>query len=207
MKLFLSSKGLVNEELTERYISFSEKRKKISILTTAAQDYKEENKNNIKLKKRFDDLGFSTTFIDVEFEDPRLLKNAELIVINGGNPYYLLYHLKKTKADQIIKELIEDQIPIKGISSGLLILMNSLKIIDLLTPEMNTIKLEDKRGLGMIEEVIIPHYDRFVSEGRISKASIDRFDLDSGREVIRLGEYQSVIYNGNRKEIVGELLK
>ena len=206
MKLFLSSQGLVNEQLTEQFLSFSENCHKVLIITTAAEIYKEKNKHNIQLKAQLDYLGFHASFIDVACENPEPLKHTELIIMNGGNPYYLLYHLKKSGADQILKTLIKDEVPVKGISAGLLVFMHNLAVIDLLTPHMNTVDLADKNGLGLVDEIIIPHYDRFVQEGIFSAELIDDFASKSTQEVIRLGEFQAVLYEGENRRILGELM-
>lgn len=207
MKLFLSSKGLITDEITENFLSFVGSLRKVSMITTASETHKEKNKNTVKLKAKLTALGFFVEFIDVEFEDPERLRQSEIIIINGGNPYYLLHHLRKSKTDKILQELIKNNTPVMGISSGLLVLTKDLQIIDLLTPEMNTIGLKDKTCLGQIDEVVIPHYDRFVKEGIISKSVIDEFELHSTSKLIRLGEYQCLKYIDNDFEVIGEFME
>lgn len=205
MKLLLSSNGLINEELIETFISFVGSRRKATIITTASQDYKENNKNTISLKSKLNELGFKTNYIDLEFEDPKSLEQSEIIIINGGNPYCLLHHIRKSKSETILKNVISNDTPIWGISAGFMIFMKDLKIIDLLTPEMNNICIENKECLGSIEEIVIPHYDRFLQEGKINKRDIDKFEIESNYRIIRLGEYQCLKYEGNKLNIIGEL--
>jgi len=207
MKLLLSSKGLINEPITEAFLSLTKSRKRITIITTASQDYKDKNKNTIRLNNQLTELGFATRYIDLEFDDPKCLAESEVMIICGGNPYYLMYHIRKSKSENVISDLMAKQIPIWGISAGFMILMSDLGIIDLLTPEMNRIGLLDKECLGIIDEIVVPHYDRFIKEGKIRIEDIDRFEIKSGKNIIRLGEYQYVNYTGNRLEIVGELMK
>lgn len=175
MRLLLSSKGLITEHLTKAFLSFVNQKKNITIITTASQKYKEKNRNTIRLKNKLIELGFTVKYVDIEFEDPQNLTESEVIIICGGNPYYLLYHLKHSKTEKIISDLIAKQIPFWGISAGFMILMKDLGIIDILTPEMNHIGLKNKECLGLIGETIIPHYDRFIKEGKILKDDIDRY--------------------------------
>lgn len=203
MRLMLSSKGLANKELTENFIRFVGSKRKVSIITTASQIHKEKNTHTIILKSQLDDLGFITCLVDIEFEDPEILRLSEILIITGGNPYYLLHHIHQSKSEKVLHELIAQQIPVWGISAGFMILMKDLDIIDLLTPEMNTLGLHDKSGLGLIEEIVIPHYDRFIKEGKISKEEIDTFEADSERRIVRLGEFQCLNYEGNRFEKIG----
>lgn len=207
MKLFLSSKGLISEEIENSFLSFVGSKRSLAIITTASEKYKEKNKNTIKLKAKLEALGFFVDCIDVEYDKPELLSQSEIIVINGGNPYYLLHHLRKSKADKVLQKLINNNTPVMGISSGLLVLMKDLQIIDLLTPEMNTIALKDKKCLGCIEELVIPHYDRFVKEGIISKSVIDEFERKSKSKLIRLGEYQCLKYVDHTIELIGNLME
>lgn len=207
MKLLLTSRGLNSEEMINSFRTFVGDKKEVTIITTASEIYKEKNRNAIALKNKLDALGFTVQFLDIENESPQLLKKAEIIIIGGGNPYYLLHHLKRTQADAVLREQIEKKVPVLGISAGGLIFMKDLAIIDLLTPEMNTIQLEDTNGMGLIEEVIIPHYDRFVKAGIINEEEIDAFEKGTEQQVLRLGENQWIKYEAGSFAIVGELMK
>lgn len=207
MKLLLTSKALINEEIKESFLSFVGERKTVALVTTAAKDFKEKNRNVIALKTTLAALGFQVRCVDFEFENPEILEEAQIIIINGGNPYYLLHHIKKSKADVVLRRMIEKNIPFMGISAGSLVLMKNLAIIDCLSPEMNTINLLDKNALHLIDEIIVPHYDRFLRDGIIKKEVIDDFEIKTKSKVIRLGEYQCLIYQDGEKELLGELLE
>lgn len=207
MKLFLTSKGLIDEKITESFCSFVEGRKMACIITTAALDFKEKNRNNVALHDKLKHLGFKAEFLDIEFENPDRLTEFQVLVISGGNPYYLLHHLKQSKADKILRKIIAKNTPLMGISAGLLVLMKNLEIIDLLTPEMNTLNLTDLQGLHVMDEIVVPHYDRFVREGKIQEEIIYAYEKDTGNEVIRLGEYQGIRFEEGSKKIIGDLMK
>lgn len=203
MHLLLTSRALANEEMTSLFLSFATGCKRVGILTTAAMLYKEKNRNTVLLTKRLQEMGFQVDYIDVETDNPGSLREPDLIIINGGNPYYLLHHLRQSEADKVLTRQIEQQYPVMGISAGLLILLQNLSIIDWLTPEMNTINLTDKECLGLIKEVIVPHYDRFVAEGKISAERVDDFEKQLQQPLIRLGEYQALYLKDSMKKIVG----
>ena len=134
-------------------------------------------------------------FLDVEEEHPSPLEDADVILLGGGNPYYLLHHLKASAADQIIKAKFQEGTLIVGISAGGLVLQPSLDLIDLCTPEMNTIGLLDKTGLGLINEYVLPHYDRFLEEGIIQEADILNFEKQNGQRVLKLNEQQGIHFS------------
>ena len=208
MKLLIASKALINSELTNHFLDFVGTNRNAAIITTAAQTYKERNRNHVALKEKLLELDFQVEFIDLEFEPPEKLLQFNVIIIGGGNPYYLLHHLQRSRADKLLKKIIERDIPVMGISAGGLVLTQDLAIIDLLTPEMNAeVNLQDKRGLGLIAEVIVPHYDRFVAVGIIDKKVVDKFERQTSQRVIRLGEYQAIVYTNQGSLILGDLIK
>ncbi|MEL7222007.1 MAG: Type 1 glutamine amidotransferase-like domain-containing protein [Bacteroidota bacterium] len=203
MHLLLSSRALANEEMTNLFLSFAAGCKHVAILTTAAMVYKEKNRNTVLLTHRLQEMEFQVSFIDVAFDNPSKLKESDLTIITGGNPYYLLHHLRQSGADKVLTTLIQQQHPVMGISAGLLVLLQNLSIIDWLTPEMNTINLQDKQCLGLINEVIIPHYDRFIAEGKISTEKVDAFEYQIQQPIIRVGEYQALYVKNGEGKLIG----
>lgn len=106
MNLIISSTGLDAEKVRDSFIEMLPNQKKLKaiIITTACSYYKEKNKYARSTQKIFASLGISTSFIDIEFENPEILLKADIIYINGGNPYYLLHHIYKSKADLVLKK-------------------------------------------------------------------------------------------------------
>jgi len=97
MKLFISSKALITPEITSYFLDFVGENRNAAVITTAAQTYKEKNQNNIHLREQLRQLGFQVKFVDIEFELPRQLLDFDVVILGGGNSYYLLYHIKKVK--------------------------------------------------------------------------------------------------------------
>lgn len=203
MNLLLSSTGLSSIKHQETFQRCAQGvERKVAIITTAATKYKAANRNNIALKEDLTHLGFKPYFIDVEMEDPKRLSDTSICILGGGNPYFLLYHLRKSGADQIILEKLTTDQLVMGISAGIFILSKDLFIVDALTPEMNTVDIVDKKALGAIDEIIVPHYDRFVKEGRIQEETINLYEGKYNRKVIRLKETELIIYNQNGFEVL-----
>ncbi|GEM_PF-2032243 len=206
MNLFLTSKTLINEEVTNEFVSFAGGLKKVVIVSTAAE-YKEKNRNNIELDRKLKNLGFTSSFIDLEHEEVGRLREAEIVVLGGGNPYILLHHMQRTRADLLLKSLIPCGLHIMAISAGIFTLMKNLEVVDWLTPEMNTVLLKDKDGMHVIDEVVVPHYDRFISEARIEQEVIDKFEAEIGSQVVRLGEQQCMRYCDGVFNMIGPKMR
>ena len=122
------------------------------IITTASSEWKELNKHAVLAKQKMENMGFNKVdFLDIEFDDPSKLKNYNLIYINGGNPFYLLYYLKKSGADKIISNLVNQGIVVIGISAGAVVLGPNINIVDYFDRNLNLINLEDLTGLNLVK--------------------------------------------------------
>lgn len=191
-KIILSSQGFQkNKTLRNMLLSVLPKVSNtlsVAIITTASAEWKEKNKHAIAAKQELEDMGFKLAqFIDIEFENPTLLQTFDVIYINGGNPFYLLYHLKKSGADKIIAQLADQGVVIVGISAGGVVLDPNINIVDYFDKGMNTVNLKNLTGLNIIPTVIYPHYTIDVEE------KIQQFEKQYQCTVNRLTDDQSLI--------------
>ncbi len=190
-KVILASHGFQkNKNLKKHILALLPKpAKELSavIITTASAEWKEKNKHAILAKQELEDMGFKkVVFLDVEFEDPNKLKQYDVIYINGGNPFYLLYYIKKSGSDKIITRLANKGVIIVGVSGGGVVLGPNINIVDYFDRKINTIKLKDLTGLNLTNIIIYPHYTKKV-EGKIKK-----FEVKYQCKVRRLIDNQSI---------------
>lgn len=161
-----------------------------TILTTASKQ-KENNRFAIKAKNDLIQMGFKTVdFTDIEYERPEKLERYSVLYISGGNPFYLLYHLKRSGADFIIKKLAKQNVVIVGASAGAVILEPNIDLVQFFTPEMNDVGLKDLRALGLTDKTIFPHCDRedlFPDDaGRTIEERLKAFETAHQGAVIRI---------------------
>lgn len=163
-------------------------RLQVAIITTASAEWKEKNKHAIEAKEAFNTSGFlHTTFVDIEKENPNALLKYDVIYINGGNPFYLLYHLKRSGADKVLKKLAEQGKLIVGVSGGAVVLFSDIQIVQFFDPVSNTIDLRDLTGLGLVDYEIFPHYTTSVEN------KICDYEKKYNRTVTRLKDTDSVV--------------
>lgn len=106
-------------------------------------------------------MGFrNLDFIDVELESPDSLIDKDIIYINGGNPFYLLHHMKKSRSSQIIRQIAMKNTVIEGVSAGAVILGPYIKLVHYFTPQLNFVQMNDFSALNLTEKIVFPHYDR-----------------------------------------------
>lgn len=202
--VLLTSCGFNTEDIKNQFLDFIDRdisQLKVAIITTASP-MKENNRYAQKAMQDFKHMGFQQIeFVDIEFDDPQALVHRDVIYINGGNPYTLLYYAKKSGADEIIKTLASQNVIIIGVSAGALILGPNINIVNYFTPEMNTMDVTDFRALGVTDKLIFPHYDREDifrdSMNRTIEERILEFESDENCKVTRLraDEYISILMN------------
>ncbi len=191
-KLILSSHGFQkNKSLKKKILALlpsAAKSLSVAIITTASAVWKEKNKHAILAKQVLEDMGFKKVkFFDVEFENPNKLKKFEVVYINGGNPFYLLHHLKKSGADKIITQLADRGVIIIGVSGGGVILGPNINIVNYFDGKINTIELKNLTGLNLTDTIIYPHYTKEVEE------KIKAFETKYQCKVKRLSDSQSLV--------------
>ncbi|MED3994592.1 Type 1 glutamine amidotransferase-like domain-containing protein [Peribacillus frigoritolerans] len=174
-KILLTSNGFFTDLIKQQFLQLIDgdlSNLKATIITTAS--HKKQN-NRFAMKAKEDLLGYGfkkVDFIDIEFDKPELLKKYNVIYINGGNPFNLLYHMKKSGADLIIKDIAKQNTVIVGVSAGAIILGPNIEVVNFFTPQINTVDMQDLTALGLTNKAIFPHYDRE-----------DLFPNNSGRSI------------------------
>ena len=162
-RILLTSNGFFTEQIKQQFLQLTDgqlENKKATVITTASQQ-KQNQKYAIKAKEDMIGMGFDQVdFTDIEFDQPDTLQNYDVIYINGGNPFYLLYHLKESGTDLIIKKLAEQGVIFVGVSAGAMIFGHNIEVVSLFTPQMNDVKINDLTAIGLTNNIIFPHYDR-----------------------------------------------
>ena len=198
-KIMLTSNGFYTDEIVTSFIALFENdpgQMKACILTTASL----EKERNIYARKAQSDLltmGFSVVdLIDIEFDEAKNLANYDCIYINGGNPFYLLYHVKHSGTDQVLHDLNDEQVLV-GASAGAMVLGTSIEIAEFFTPEMNTLKLKDLTALNIVNLSIFPHSNREDlfkhPDGRTIAERIASFEEHYYCRITRLADDQFIV--------------
>lgn len=163
VKLLLTSNGFYNEAIKEQFLNLingEPNELDVAIITTASPQ-KEINRFAQKAKVDFKDMGFQKIdFIDIEYDNPESLAQKDVIYINGGNPFNLLFYTKQSGADSMLQELVTKNVVIVGVSAGAVLLGPNIKVVHFFTPQMNALNIKDFSALGLTDKLVFPHYDR-----------------------------------------------
>ncbi len=153
-KLFLSSSfSEVSDELL--LLEKDVYGKRVTFIPTASNV--EKIKSYVTAgRKALEKMGAIVDVVDVSVEPQIIIeqkiKENDFIYVTGGNSFYLMQELKKSGADAIIKEEIENGKLYIGESAGAIILSNSIHYIEKMdTPDNSKLLLKiSKRTLPII---------------------------------------------------------
>ncbi len=217
MKLFLTSEGL-NKETTRDFIKLlgkDPKETEICFIPTAA--YPEINKDFLEQdKKNLRKIGCKVTDLDLKRENKKSLaqklKNFDVILVGGGNTFYLLKYIRKSGFDKIIIPLLKQgkvsfsqqrktkqEVIYFGISAGSIVAGPEIGISNW-DPEWdkNVVNLKNLTGLNLIPFAISPHFA--VKNKKILEEKSKTVDYP----LVAINDKQAVVVNGEKVEIIGK---
>ena len=137
---------------------------KTAFISTAAEasigsdkTWLDDDRNGL-VKGGFDLFDYTITgkTLDQIKED---LDNCDVIHVNGGNSYYLLYQMRQSRFDKWIKEEVESGRKIYTASSaGGVVISPNIESIRLPEYEEDAKKLGTFEGVGLVDFLLYPHW-------------------------------------------------
>lgn len=159
-----------------------------------------EDESFIKIvKQKLISLGLKEGNITVHnVELPIEIKRVntfDVVYFCGGNTFYLLYHIRKTGTDKLIKKFVKKPGRVYvGVSAGSMIVGPN---IDLAEPfDANEVHLKDKTGLQLIKTMVSPHY---CEEER---AFIEEYERKTKQRIVPLTDNQALLVTAHKEEII-----
>lgn len=154
-------------------------------------------------KKALQDLGLIIDELDVSttpFEEIKYkLQTNDYIYITGGNTFFLMQELKKSKADQVIIEEINKGKLYIGESAGSIILSKTIDYVDKMDDKQAAPNLIDFDGLNILNFYTLPHYndEPFKTatkdiENKFSK-TLDLCPINNAQGIIIKGDNKTII--------------
>lgn len=163
MKLLLTSIGLEDKvkEFFLDLISSPAGDFNLTFIPTAADPYSdkwfmEKDLKNLK------DIGFKVTVVDLK-DDPQTvqtrLENSQIIYVGGGNTFYLLHWIRKSKVDTYLGDLLENNRFYVGASAGSILVGPDIALSGWDPAwDSNDVGLADTTGLNFVPFAVSPHF-------------------------------------------------
>jgi len=191
MTLYLTSNGLENEYVAERFKKVILKKdiSNVSFLIISVQD---DDSDAFYLQKTKDELHkIGAVDIDVfTLGDKPFIptKEYDVIYVCGGNTFVYLDRIKKTGLDKFIIDSVKSNRSIYvGVSAGSIVTGPDISIASWGSEgDSNDINLNDLKGLGLTNIVISPHYRNEL------KSELDEFKKLHDYQIYELTDEQAV---------------
>jgi len=191
--IVLTSNGLSSDRLMAEMRKYI-KTGKAALVVTADNVYKEKNYHVERLTNELQALGLSVDCFDFDTQTPAELMKYDVVEMIGGNPYYLLDSIRKNGFTNVLADLAKSKILI-GCSAGALVLTPSLDLIDLYSPEMNIVGLEDLSACRLTDIRVLPHYSKLLNRYDHFEEKCSQYEQENECRVIRLNDGEGVFVN------------
>jgi len=200
MKLLLTSTGLANKSITDKFLELTGKPAtgiKIIFVPTASRT-EHELKYVQKSRQQLLDLGILGKNIKDMNLDKKIayseVRNYDVIYVCGGNSFFLLKKVRESGFDEIIKEFVKNNKLYFGVSAGSLLVCPDISIAS--PCDENDVGITDLTGLNLIDVIVSPHYcekERQLIEDFRKKSKIQVIPLTDNQALLVLNNSQKII--------------
>lgn len=194
--LILCSNGLSSDTLITRVREKIFGCKSSALVVTADNEYKEKNYHVSRCIKELEMLNLTVDIFDLDKHPAELLLNYDVVEFIGGNPFYLLYSIRKHNASDTLRFLAHNKILI-GWSAATFVFGPTLELVNTYSPEMNFLGLTDLNGLALTNVEILPHYSRFLMKFESFEEKCHAYEENNNVTVTRINDGEGVIIDGD----------
>jgi dipeptidase E len=158
-----------------------------------------------RVQKRFDDLGIEVRSVHREADPARAIREAEAIVVGGGNTFALLKKMREQGlVDAVRMAAGELGVPYVGWSAGSNVACPSIRT----TNDMPIVEPDSFAAAGLVPFQINPHYLDAHPDGHAGETREQRIEefiaANPGVKVAGLREGCLLRIEGDRRTLVGE---
>src|SRR3989344_1967749 len=169
MKLLLTSEGLTTPAKKEEFLKLVGKppsQVSVAFIPTAAIPHDDNSWIQIN-KQPLTELSIKIVDeVDLkEYENASeklyaKLKTYDVIWVNGGNTLFLLYWVKKSGLDHVIKKLLDEGKVYIGVSAGSMLACPTVEVATWKDIDYPTVvQLENNNALDLVDFFIFVHYE------------------------------------------------
>ena len=198
MKLYLASYAMVSMAKIIKHEGRDFIGKKAVFIPTAGDPY--DNKDFVETDRiALEKYGLDVVEMDIknknEEEIRKAIVGADIVLVAGGDTFYLMEKLKESGADKIIKEFVERGGIYIGSSAGSIICCPTIEGAEEFDNPNLAKGLNDFDGMGVFKDVIIPHVQKEKYFDRIRKAT-ERLE-SKGYKVHHLTDDDVLFFDGD----------
>ena len=156
-----------------------------------------------KVQARFNEIGIKVKSIHHALNKRNFLRNAEAVVIGGGNTFALLKKMQEEDLLDVIHRRVKGGMPYVGWSAGSNVTCPTICT----TNDMPIVQPESFRAIGLVSFQINPHYLDANPEGHAGETREQRIleylEANRSRYVVGLREGCMLRIDDNGIELIG----
>ncbi len=200
MNLLLTSSGVV-PEIRDVFLSVLPERPRVAFITTAGFG---ESKEPVWMegdRKRLIDCGVRD-IVDLDLKDKsevevgKAMEDRNVVYVNGGNTFYLLYWVKKSGFDKVLKNFKGLYV---GVSAGSYIACPAIVMASWKHQDRNRVGITDFTALNLVPFLITAHFEEAY------RSIVDKASKSTGYPIVAITDEQAVLVdNGVRVIGVGK---
>ena len=203
MKLYLASYAMVTMKKILEHAGGNFLGRRAVFIPTAGDPYK--NKDFVEADKiTLEQCGLKVTEMDIkdknETEIQKIISDASIILVAGGDTFYLMEKLKESGADKAIKEFVEKGGIYVGSSAGSIVCCPTIEGAEEFDDPSLAPKLENFDGMNIFNDIIIPHAHKEKYFERIKRAT-EKLGT-KGYKVYPLTDDDVLFFDGESKKIL-----
>lgn len=200
-KLFLASYFAKVADMLQEFLQDDLRGKTAAFIPTASVP--ENVKFFVEVDRRaLEKLGIEVDELELSTASARTilkkLEDADLVFVSGGNSFFLLQELIRTKAAKTILDLINSGKPYIGSSAGSIVLAPDIRYIERMDNPKKAPALDSSAALGAVDFYPLPHF------GNSPFKKIDeRIIAEYGQkiELIPISNNQAILVKGKTRQI------
>lgn len=139
------------------------------------------------------DVGFNVRDLTLtglnEEQLDQALMDIDVVVMAGGNTFYLLQRIYESGFDQVITRLLDRGVTYIGSSAGSLVAGPEISMISPLDDPARAPGLTTTRGLGIIDTIVFPHWGEDVYRAAYVQAMTLAYDIPHKKVLLSNSQY------------------
>lgn len=187
-------------DLVRPLLKHDPKHLKLAYIPTATDTYPDASWIESD-KTKMTEMGFIYDVYDLKGKDVNTLRQElskyDVIYVTGGNTFYLLYHIRLSGFDIVIKELIDQGVVYIGGSAGSCIMCPTIKHVTILDHPEQVPELTDYTAINLVPQLIVPHAGREKYHIRH-----EQIKAEYGDQLLFLRDDQALVVNDDKIEVV-----
>lgn len=198
MILLTSSVAPVAKHLNENFLKDKEY-KSILFIDTAAENYPEDGEwliadlNSLKEQGYEVDRYSLTNHTRDEIEQK--IDQYDIVCMCGGNTFYLLQQMQKTKSLDLIRDFVLSGKPYIGTSAGSIITALDIAPTEKIDSKDEAPELNGTLGLGLVDFIALPHWGSESFRKVYLSDRIERVYNDINHKYVLLNDNQYIHVN------------